>query len=286
MALTTTNDYLKEITDFLTHQIYELMTDILEAIPGHKVNPAEQARKVAELERSRGLSSDTSLALRSMTGELGGWGVGPRATVQTDLEKAKNIQANLQAEVDRMRGDVADAQAAAEKDPTKKAAADKAASDLADKQQMLMQVGATVDSSQKALQQFQDYEAGKTKLTETQAEGIQGVFEGLQHRMGGSFGGTRYDLFYHPERALPRGAQPGAAATSPAVEGVRPAAEKGTSIKTTNVSNSVTMGLAQAAPAKPVAPEKSTEAVNPDTAGVAKAVVDQHKAASTRTMVQ
>ena len=70
------------------------------------------------------------------------------------------------------------------------------------------------------------------------------------------------------------------------MEGVRPSAEKGTSIKTTNVSNSVTMGLAQAAPAKPVAPEKSTEAVNPDTAGVAKAVVDQHKAASTRTMVQ
>jgi hypothetical protein len=284
MALTTTNDYLKEITDFLTHQIYELMTDILEAIPGHKVNPAEQARKVAELERSRGMAGDTNAILKSMTGELGDFG--PKATVQTDLDKARNIQANLQAEVDRMRGDVADAQAAAEKDPTKKAAADKAASDLADKQQMLMQVGATVDSSQKALQQFQDYEAGKTKLTETQAEGIQGVFEGLQHRMGGSFGGTRYDLFYHPERALPRGAQPGAAATSPAVEGVRPAAEKGTSIKTTNVSNSVTMGLAQAAPAKPVAPEKSTEAVNPDTAGVAKAVVDQHKAASTRTMVQ
>jgi len=284
MALTDTNTYLKEISDFLKHEIFGLMTDILESIPGHKVNPAEQARKVAELERSRGMAGDTNAILKSMTGELGDFG--PKATVQTDLDKARNIQANLQAEVDRMRGDVADAQAAAEKDPTKKAAADKAASDLADKQQMLMQVGATVDSSQKALQQFQDYEAGKTKLTETQAEGIQGVFEGLQHRMGGSFGGTRYDLFYHPERALPRGAQPGAAATSPAVEGVRPAAEKGTSIKTTNVSNSVTMGLAQAAPAKPVAPEKSTEAVNPDTAGVAKAVVDQHKAASTRTMVQ
>jgi hypothetical protein len=288
MALTTTNDYLKEITDFLTHQIYELMTDILEAIPGHKVNPAEQARKVAELERSRGLSSDTSLALRSMTGELGGWGVGPRATVQTDLEKAKNIQANLQAEVDRMRGDVADAQAAAEKDPTKKAAADKAASDLADKQQMLMQVGTSIDSSQKALQQLQDYKAGKVTLTDPQGKGVLSVFEHMRGilALGTEGAPAWWKEYYHPERALPRGAQAGAAATSPAVEGVRPSAEKGTSIKTTNVSNSVTMGLAQAAPAKPVAPERSTEAVNPDTAGVAKAVVDQHKAASTRTMVQ
>jgi len=288
MALTTTNDYLKEITDFLTHQIYELMTDILEAIPGHKVNPAKQARKVAELERSRGLSSDTSLALRSMTGELGGWGVGPRATVQTDLEKAKNIQANLQAEVDRMRGDVADAQAAAEKDPTKKAAADKAASDLADKQQMLMQVGTSIDSSQKALQQLQDYKAGKVTLTDPQGKGVLSVFEHMRGilALGTEGAPAWWKEYYHPERALPRGAQAGAAATSPAVEGVRPSAEKGTSIKTTNVSNSVTMGLAQAAPAKPVAPERSTEAVNPDTAGVAKAVVDQHKAASTRTMVQ
>jgi hypothetical protein len=220
-----------------------------------------------------------------MTGELGGE-FGPTATVQTDLDKARNIQANLQAEVDRMRGDVAKAQAAADKDPAKKADADRAAADLANKQQMLMQVNTTVDSSQKALQQFQDYEAGKTKLTETQAENIQGIFEGLQHRMGGGFGGTRYDFFYHPERALPRGAQAGAAATSPAVEGMKPAADKGTSIKTTNVSHNVTMGLAQAAPARPVAPEKSTEKVNPDTTGVAKAVVEQHKSASTRTMVQ
>jgi hypothetical protein len=344
MALTDTNQYLKEISDFLKNQIFGLMTDILESIPGHKVNAAEQSRKVAEKEQSRGVREDTSAILKSMTGEMGEFG--PRATVQTDIEKAKNVQANLQAEVDRLRGDVAEAKDAANKPETVEAnkrlveqraaeltksqadlqaardaakaeptAANKAMvgqletvvrtrssmldeakraaeapekavkqkeAELADRRRMLSEVGVTIDTSQKALEQFKDYEAGKAKMTEPQAQAAQGVFEQLQHRMGADM----YKPYYHPGQAVPKQLQPGAAATSPAVEGVKPAADRGTSIKTTTVSNSVTMGLAQAAPAKPTAPEKSTEKVNPDTSGVAKAVVEQHNAASTRTMVQ
>src|SRR5271157_843299 len=254
-AMTPTGTYLQQIWDVLLHKVFAVLTDIFESIPFHKT-AADDAKEATDYEKAHGVTRQMAEDINYMvSGEFGKPG---QSTILTDLEKSKNIQANLQKELDKA-----------------KATGNKG--DVAKLSGLLEAEKNTTAEAERSLDMWR-----KGKATSLEAESIKGAFRQFQSTQALQ----AYGAFYHPEQGTPAAAQPGAASQAPGALAVLPEAPRAGNVSVSTITNNAITGLAVAASTTPKAPEQSTEESITDATDTAKAIVDQTMTGNKRTMVQ
>jgi len=267
-ALTGTDVYLKQIRDILFNQFLGLVTDIADVAmhPSHLLTGTPGQR--VEAEKATGLAAAADVAQEARY-------KGP-GSVWADLEKAKVIQQNMRADIDRTQADLTTAKAAAAAAPDdqeKKGAVQQKETELRNLQAKLKSEVAVTDNAQKALQ---DYQTGKLATRDERVNTL-GDIKALHTIMGLD----AYNKFYGI--AVPPALQPGEAATGTGAEAAKAKEEKTPSISVQTFQYNTTQGTVQASTGDPnsILDGKETSVQSATQAG--SAILDKAKKSTKKT---